>query len=199
MTLSPDTRTSLILRLQRSDDSRVWSEFVSIYQAVIYRMARQQGLSRDDAADVTQDVLSRLTKAINGWDENPELGSFRGWLYRMTRNMAIDFLRKMRRQPLTGNPPAFQAALNQVAECGSDEFDLEFERQLFRRAANLIEGEFTTTTWQAFWRTTVAGESIAAVAESLEISRGAVYIARSRAIARLKLAVQELLHQTTGE
>jgi len=46
------------------------------------------------------------------------------------------------------------------------------------------------TTWQAFWRTAVEQQDGKAVAESLGLSLGALYVAKSRVIARLKQEIQ---------
>ncbi len=49
-----------------------------------------------------------------------------------------------------------------------------------------------TTTWRAFWQTAVEGRPPAAVAAELGLSVGAVYIARSRVLARLKKRIEQL-------
>ena len=53
-----------------------------------------------------------------------------------------------------------------------------------------MRGHFQNRTWQAFWRTAVEGRSPREVAEALGLSVGAVYIAKSRVLARLKEQVQ---------
>jgi RNA polymerase sigma-70 factor (ECF subfamily) len=68
----------------------------------------------------------------------------------------------------------------------------EYERGLFHWAAEEVRGEFRGATWQAFWRTSIDGEKAQAVADSLGISVGAVYIARSRVMARLKEKVEQV-------
>ena len=55
-----------------------------------------------------------------------------------------------------------------------------------------IRCDFEETTWQAFWQTAVDGQAAVQVAEQLEMSVGAVYIAKSRVLSRLKVRVQEV-------
>jgi RNA polymerase sigma-70 factor (ECF subfamily) len=69
-------------------------------------------------------------------------------------------------------------------------FDRELKRELFHRAAKRIREEFRETTWLAFWRTCVEGQSIPTVADQLGVEVGIVYISRSRVMARLKKEVQ---------
>jgi RNA polymerase sigma-70 factor (ECF subfamily) len=57
---------------------------------------------------------------------------------------------------------------------------------MFTRAAEKIRPAFAEKTWQAFWRTAVQGESGKEVAQALGMTVGAVYLARSRVMVRLK-------------
>ena len=50
--------------------------------------------------------------------------------------------------------------------------------------------KFEPKTWQAFWQTAVKNKPVDEVASQLKISRGAIYVARSRVIAALKALVE---------
>ena len=63
---------------------------------------------------------------------------------------------------------------------------------LFECAAERVRERFRPTTWEAFWRTAVGGEDARAVAAALGISVGAVYIARTRVLARIREQVRLL-------
>jgi RNA polymerase sigma-70 factor (ECF subfamily) len=62
---------------------------------------------------------------------------------------------------------------------------------MFLWAAEQIRGEFRETTWQAFWRTCVEDQSVQTTAQQLNLSPGAVYVARSRVMARLREKVKQ--------
>src|SRR5437588_764624 len=78
------------------------------------------------------------------------------------------------------------------APVGSAEWDQEYERQLAALAMDRVRGEFHEATWEAFRRTAVEGQSPKAVAAALHLSPGAVYVAKSRVLARLREEVQRL-------
>ena len=199
MTGSPDTRASLIVRLRRTEDVDAWGEFVDIYQPLIIRVAKKHSLQDADAAEVAQEVLTRVAKAIDRWDPDPKRGTFRGWLYRITRNLTIEFLRGDKRRPLTQDNSAVDWAIeNHAVESNgaSREFQIEYERQMFAWAAEQIETQFQSNTWQAFWLTAVKHESVDSVAKKLSMTRGAVYIARSRVMAKLKEQIQLRMNET---
>ena len=72
------------------------------------------------------------------------------------------------------------------------EWEEDYEQRLFSYAAQQVRGDFREATWQAFWRTAVDGEGAKQVAEALGMSVGAVYIAKSRVLARLREQIEEL-------
>ncbi len=184
----PKTRASLILRLRRREDLEAWEQFSEIYEPFIFRMARSRGLQDADARDLTQDVMVRVTNSVNRWDPDQDKGSFRGWLSRITRNMVVDFLRS--------NSRKIKAAeiIEDVAECPESElFDLELRKQAFVWASEKVKGSFQESTWQAFWMTAVNNISVSETAKATGLSEGAVYIAKSRAMSKLREVVQDAI------
>ncbi len=184
---APETRFSLIGRLHDHEDEQAWNEFVQLYQPMIFRIARRRGLQHADAAEVTQEVLGRVAAAVERWRPDPAQGSFRGWLYRITRNLTIDWLRANGRRPRNLNADegcAIESIAN-PASVADAEFENEFRKSLFVLAASRVRGEFQPRTWQAFWRSTVEGIEIARVTRELDMTAGAVYIARSRVMKRI--------------
>ena len=189
----PETRASLILRLPDGADVQAWDEFAAIYGPLVYRLARRQGLQPADADDLVQEVLSAVSRSVEGWLHNGQRGPFRAWLLRIARNTAINFLTRRRHQPIAagGSDAAFKLALaaDPAAELSGD-FDLEYRRELFRWAADQLRDVVSETTWQAFWRTSVEEHSVERVAQELNMSVGSVYIARSRMMSRLRELVR---------
>ena len=185
---SPKTRNSLILRLKEPADAEAWFQFCEIYQPLILRIAKSRGLQTADASDLAQDVFIRVAKSVQRWKPDPNKGSFRGWIGTIARNLTIDFMRQQKRQPVSANDPAMQNLPERCAE--SDFYDAEYEKQLFAWAAEKIKPSFQPNTWQAFWRTAVEQQDVSEVADSLGISTGAIYMARSRVIAKLRKTVE---------
>ena len=61
---------------------------------------RIAGGVRNDADDILQDVFIKVYKNLNDYD--PKL-KFSSWIYRITHNETISFLRKINRKPTTYN------------------------------------------------------------------------------------------------
>lgn len=187
----PETRASLLVDLRNPANERAWSVFSDLYQPVIYRMARRRGLQDADAQDLVQKVLVNVARSIESWEENPNRGRFRHWLSKVTRNAIIDVFRRIKPDAAIGGS-AITRLLNQSQAAQETEIEYEYERSMFRRAAQKVRGEFREETWTAFWQTTVEGRTIASVADEFAISTGAIYTARSRVMKRLKETVDEL-------
>ena len=191
MTSLPKTRHSLILRLRDRGNAESWREFVGIYEPVIYRLGMRRGLQDADAAELVQRVMLAVAKAVDRWEPNPERARFRTWLFRIANN---EILKQIGRNRFPGSGDSrVQALLNEhpALDHSADELAKEYRRSVFRWAAQRIEQQVKPRTWLAFWRTAVAGEDVPAVALELEMSPGAIYIARSRIMARLRSEVQQ--------
>jgi RNA polymerase sigma factor (sigma-70 family) len=189
------TRASLLARLGDSGDRAAWREFVELYGSLVYGFARQRGLQDADAADLTQDVFLAVSRVMDRWRYDPRKGSFRGWLYGITRNKIAAFVQSRRLQPVgTGDTDAQLRLTEQPGREADTDADWEqaFQRQLFRLAADRVQDSFAPTTWMAFWLTAVEGKSGAAAANELGLSVGAVYVARSRVLARLTEQVRQM-------
>ncbi len=195
MTDSPATRQSLLVRLRNPRDEQAWAEFVAIYAPLIDRVARANGLQSADAADLAQEVFRAVAGAIDRFDPDPARGSFRSWLFRIARNLMVNLLAARRIRPQATGDSDVQEMLERVlAPDGAETafFDLEYRRRVFVWAADQVRGEFRQSTWQAFWLTAVEGQAPRDAAQASGISVGAVYIARSRVMARLKSIIEQV-------
>lgn len=194
---SPLTRASLLVQLRGGENSDAWHEFVRLYGPVVYGFARKRGLQDADAADLMQDVLRSVSSAIVKLDYDRQKGSFRGWLFTITRNKVFNFLSARRIRPQGSG----DTATNRILEThpdgvdGSETWEMEYQRRLAALAMEQVQSEFQENTWRAFWLTAVEGQPAVDVARQLQLSAGAVYVAKSRVLARLKQQVETLRQQ----
>lgn len=86
-----------VARMVQGDKAGL-KEIYENYVGYIYRIIYEVLQNKENAEDVTSDFFIRL------WDRAEQFkpgGGHRGYLAAMARNMAIDFLRKHRREELT--------------------------------------------------------------------------------------------------
>jgi RNA polymerase sigma-70 factor (ECF subfamily) len=193
----PLTRVTLLTRIRDGRDADAWREFVQLYGPVVYRFARNRGLQDADAADLMQDVLRSVARHAGRLDYDPKKGTFRGWLYTVTRNKIYNFLTAQKNRPRgSGDADAHErldAAPARDEDGPDEEWEREYQRRLSARAMERVRGEFQPATWQAFWGTAVDGKPAAEVGAALKMSPGAVYVAKSRVLARLRDEVRKMM------
>ena len=191
MSSSLATRASLLLRIRDPQDRMAWGEFVTLYAPLIHAYGRRRGLQDTDAADLTQEVLCCVARSAGGFEYDPARGSFRGWLLTVTLNE----LRKLARRRAREAGGTGDSQVRQFLEQQPDDREEEIWRQdyqwnLFQWAADKVRGEFREATWQAFWRTAVLTQDVDQVARELQLTPGAVYVARSRVTSRIRDEIQ---------
>ena len=191
MSSAPPTRPSLLLRLRDTEDVEAWREFVRLYSPLIFNHGRHHGLQEADAADVAQEVMRVAAQAMPEFQYDPQRGKFRGWLLQTTRHRIHKFFTQQRRAPELTSASRIERLLDQ--EPSAEErtrWEADYRQHLFDWAADKVRSEFQAATWKAFWLTAVDSVSVKEVAGQLGISVGAVYIARSRVIARLREVIE---------
>jgi RNA polymerase sigma-70 factor, ECF subfamily len=191
---SSGTSRSLLERI-RADDAAAWQRLVTLYAPLVCSWCRRWGLQDQDAADVLQEVFQAVVANIAGFRKGSGGGTFRGWLRTITDNKVRDLFRRLGREPRAVGGSEAQTRLAQVpmppdhdASASAPE-----ERGLLHRALEVIRGEFHERTWQAFWRTAIDGRPSADVATELSMNAGAVRVAKSRVLHRLREELGDLL------
>jgi RNA polymerase sigma factor (sigma-70 family) len=194
---SPLTRASLLVQLRDGANHAAWQEFAKLYGPVIYGFARKRGLQDADAADLMQDVMRSVSNAIARLDYNRNQGTFRGWLFTITRNKIFNFFSARRIRPQGSGDTTTNRLLDTQPDTndGVDAWELEYQRRLASLAMERVKSEFQENTWRAFWLTAVEGVAVAEVAKQIGISPGAIYVAKSRVLLRLKEEVEAMRRQ----
>lgn len=190
----PDTQDSLIAQLQDASNTAAWESFALIYRPVVYRLARTRGLQHADADDLSQQVMMSVARAIPQWQRDPQ-ARFRHWLARIARNAIVNALTRGS-QDRAGGGSEFLTVINNLPDDQSEfesQVDIEYQRQVYRHAAEIVRDQVQEVSWRVFVLTVVEGEPIALVADQLGKSIGSIHAVRSRIMRRLQNTVRELM------
>jgi RNA polymerase sigma-70 factor (ECF subfamily) len=180
------TPSSLLERLRATDDGLAWERLVKLYRPAVVGWCHKAGVSAEDSADICQEVFQAVARGIVGFRHDRPADSFRGWLYTITRRRLLDHWRRAARQPqATGDSEVHDQLMN-VPAAESPGLEAADTWEEYQRGVRLIRGEFEERTWEAFWRMTVDGRKAAEVAAELGMTPGAVYVAKSRVLRRLR-------------
>ncbi|MEM8710587.1 MAG: sigma-70 family RNA polymerase sigma factor [Planctomycetota bacterium] len=196
----PLTRQSLLLAL-RDRSHGAWQEFLEIYEIAIYASCRRRGLQDADASDVTQEVLAAVDRRVASLDGDGSRGgdsfegSFRAWLFRVARNIAVDRLIERSRRAAASGDTRVSELLHEVpmsTESEEEAFRVEYQRALMTWAADQVRPSYSEASWRSFWLTAIEGQAPADVARQLGVSVGSVYTAKCRIFARIRSVMDNL-------
>lgn len=72
------------------------------------------------------------------------------------------------------------------------QLELEYRRQVYRQAAEIVRDAVQEQTWRVFVMTIIEGQSTESVARQMSTTIGNVHAIRSRVMRRLQIAVKDI-------
>lgn len=198
--LAARTRRSLIMRLGDWRDQRSWDEFYRTYWRLIYSVAIQAGLREDEAWDVVQETILTIAKQSLKGSYDPERGSFKMWLWNVTRWRINDQFRHRNKNKTTEDS---HAVLENIADAGGTDFDALWEREwqenLMKAALERVKMKVAPKQFQIFDYNVLRGMSANEVRQKLGVSIAQVYLAKHRVGGALKKEIGYLRAQENSE
>ena len=193
-------RVSLIYRIRNARDIDAWYQFADIYAPLLHRYATKRGLQDADAADLTQEVLSEISRSIRKGTYDPQRGSFRNWIFGIARHLLCRRLRQNQKSISGSGDSKVHAFLNELVSPNHEkrDFEREYRKHLFNWAAKQVREKVTDKTWSAFWRTAIDGSEPAEVARDLKMEVGSVYVAKSRVMSRIRQKLATIDDERVG-
>ena len=176
-----DTPATLLYRLCANPKAADWERFVRLFSPLLQRWARRLGATESEAEDLLQECFVILIRQLPEFQYDPER-SFRAWLWTVFRNAALAWRKR--------NPKA-PSGLEQLESLTSPDAlaeatEAEYRCFLLGRIVQLVRTDFPEQTWQIFQQVAIEGRPGAEVAREFGISVNAVYLSRSRVLARLR-------------
>lgn len=194
--LAARTRRSLIMRLGDWKDQRSWDEFYRTYWRLIYSVALQAGLREDEAWDVVQETVLTIAKQSLKGSYDPERGSFKMWLWNITRWRINDQFRHRNKNKAAEDS---HSVLENVADAGGSTFDDIWEREwqenLMKAALERVKMKVAPKQFQIFDYNVLRGMSANEVRQKLGVSIAQVYLAKHRVGGTLKKEIAYLRAQ----
>jgi RNA polymerase sigma-70 factor (ECF subfamily) len=178
----------------RSDDPAAWVRLVNLYAPLVATWCRRWGVAEQDIVDLLQDVFAAVAAHLDRFRKEQPADTFRGWLATIARNKVRDYYRRRSNEPVATGGTEAALRISQVLDPLAQELPVDSADEasdaafsdVLLRALESIRGEFQQRTWQAFWRVVVEGRTAAEAAAELEMQPGAVRVAKSRVLARLR-------------
>lgn len=197
------TRRSLILKLADWKDQRSWDEFYRTYWRLIYSVAIQAGLREQEAWDVVQETVLTIAKQTKKNVYDPSRGSFKTWLWNVTRWRISDQFRLRRKDtasPVNQDSDMSDAVpLDFIADAGDSSFEKiwekEWQQNIMKAALERVKAKVSPKQFQIFDYNVIRGMKAGDVHKKLGVSIAQVYLAKHRVGALLNKEVKFIRSQ----
>lgn len=178
-----DTRSSLIRDVRDPHHPR-WHEFFRVYDPLVRTYLRSKGLRGEDVEEVTQVVFAKLAQAMPDFEFDRQRSRFRTWLWRVTTNAMLDWLRAGQRQRRLEEGFAKHLADQPAPASAEPEADWldEHHRRVLAFVLEEARARHTAEAWTCFEQRVLRDRPTTEVAAELGKSENAVYIAVHRVL-----------------
>ncbi len=197
------TRRSLILRLQDWQDQKSWDEFYRTYWRLIYAVAIKSGLKEHEAWDVVQETVLTIAKQSRKGMYNPDKGSFKSWLWNITRWRINDQFRNRKKDIniVQADPENGYDPVAEIPDVGNSSFDKIWEREwqgnIMKAAIERVKMKIAPRQFQIFDYNVLRGIRAGEVRRMLGVSIAQVYLAKHRVGSLLRKEIEFI--QAQGE
>jgi RNA polymerase sigma-70 factor (ECF subfamily) len=198
------TRETLLSRLRQVDDGESWKEFLDMYGGIIFALARKSDLTETESQDVVQETCISVARKMPGFHYDPAIGSFKSWLFQITRRRIADQFRKRIPQVLQdraeddarGTP-----VIERIPDPGG--FDLEkswdrdWHRNILNAALTRLKRKVSPGQYQMYDLYVIQQLPMKKVTEILGVNRAQVYMAKMR-VGRVLCQEIERIKKSSG-
>lgn len=171
-----------LIRLCRKGDARGWERLLDKYERLVFSIALNYGLSREDAADIAQLTFTILIQNLDTLSEDSRLGA---WLATVARRHTWRLLERNRRES------ASEKLDEGVPLFGGDDDAGSLERwelaEWLNHGLSLIDGRCRKLLLALYFAP--EQPSYAEVARRLNMPVGSIGPTRARCLRRLKQAL----------
>jgi RNA polymerase sigma factor (sigma-70 family) len=188
------TRQSLLTRLKKSEDQDGWQRFFDTYAAVIHSLALRSGLNAAEADDALQETMLSVAKEMPGFRYDPARGSFKSWLFQITRRRIADQFRRRVRHQRDGDD--LNDKLSDVPDPNADTLNRAWEDEWRENQLHLaierVKRKVSPRQWQMFDLVALQHWPTERVCDLLGVNRAQLYMARMRIGRALKSEIELL-------
>jgi RNA polymerase sigma factor (sigma-70 family) len=199
---SGSTRSELLEQAKNWEDQSAWEKFCDLYRRLIHAFSIRSGLTDDEAQEVAQDILLEVAVRLKNGEYQRDQGSFRGWLFRLTRwRITNQFHQRQSGHVSLDQPGVIEAVESASAGAVEDNetWEEEWQRALLAAAFERLRGCMNIEHFQVLHALVWHGWSPEQVAKTFKMSRTAVYLVKLRCLSRLKRQIARLQKSSLPE
>jgi RNA polymerase sigma-70 factor (ECF subfamily) len=193
------TQSSLLSRLRRWDDTESWREFFGRYRRFIHGLALKCDLTHPEADEVMQETMLAVARRMPEFHYDPAVGSFKGWLYTVTRRcISRQFARRRSVSErahfgdVDGRANPHVTLSSKATEIFEVQWEEEWRRSLLALAMERVRRRAKPKQFQMFDLYVTQQMPMSQVRRLLNVNAAQVYMAKLRVCALLRKEVVDL-------
>ena len=181
---------NLLVHQAKNGSLEAFSALMELYQTKVYNLALRMTGSPEDAADLCQETFLNAWKGLPNFQGN---SSFSTWIYRLTNNACIDFIRREKSRrgmdvlSLNDDEKDFDELIPDNAPTPQAKLEEKERREALNRGLRKLSEEHR----QVLLLREVSGLSYTEIAALVGVEEGTV---KSR-IARARLSLRNILRE----
>ena len=183
------TKKSLLDAIQRGDEIS-WFDFYETYRPLILLRGHDFHLNANELEELCQQVIIDIFKQGSKFKYDSAKGKFRNYLRRVISHNAVDLLRKRSKHQ------SLDAEEIPLYDPPANTWDEEWYNHILYQALAILRTQIELVTYQAFELYALKQLQPEKVAEFLNISVNMVYVAKSRAMQKLKPIIRKLKEES---
>ena len=162
-----------VIQRVRNGDPDAYEELVLANQKQVYHLALKMLGNEQDALDVAQEAFLKAYRSLDGFRADSK---FSVWLYRLTSNLCIDFLRSRNRRPTVSLSVEDEDGEEKELTIPDERFSPqeELERKELRRAVRKGLAALPEEYREILLLRELSGLSYTEIAQTLQIEEGTV-------------------------
>lgn len=179
-----------VIRRVLDGDQEAFAELVTAYEKQVYNLCLRMCGNPEDARDLSQEAFVKAWRGLQFYQFE---AAFSTWIYRLTSNVCIDFLRRKKREPQTMPPLQNENGEDVEPEVADSHPDPE-EQLLHRERQSQIVwamGQLEPEFRQVLTLRVIQELSYEQIAEIMELKAGTVKSRIARARWKLKKILLE--------
>ncbi|MDF1810369.1 MAG: sigma-70 family RNA polymerase sigma factor [Phycisphaerales bacterium] len=176
------TDPALIEAIRNPANYEAWKSFERRYAPMVRSYCVKRGMRITDAEDVAQEVFLRITEHGFADRYDPAVGTFRSYLFRVTRSVASVVIRTV----------SEATEIQSEIDYSEEEWNQVWKQEAVRLAIKSVE-ESVTGSSKRILSLTLRDVPPATIAELTGLTRDAVYKTRDRLKTRIESACKEFM------
>ncbi|MDD7884923.1 RNA polymerase sigma-70 factor [Flavivirga sp. 57AJ16] len=174
------------ISLLNEGDVAAFEILFKLYRSKLLYIASQYISSREDAEEIIQNVFLKV------WTKKNIQSNINGYLYRVTRNACLDYLRsKKQLLNIENNLSQLEASINYDA-FSDDAASLVIEKELYQAVLKSID-LLPPKCKDVFVKSRIEGLNHKEISEKMDISKKTIETHITKALKHLRVSLREFL------